>query len=168
MPDGLKKGGVNVVFFDDTLAKGFRHSGCAPEENRLCHYGIRKWGGRIWSRHRGAENRLRGAGRVANVSLCLTSPESRRKHTVTKPKNYSRVTANKPVWMPSKPKQDLAAHSCGPPRRAAIVAGGSRTRSDESGEIAKYLKAPRSCRNGTAVVGLRKGQSERVWSSARV
>ncbi len=123
MQDGLKKGGVNVVFFDGITAgeKDFStlvarlkkenidfvyYGGYHPEMGQILRQ----------SRAAGLKTQFMGPEGVANVSLSNIAGESAEGLLVTKPKNYDQVPANKPIWMPSKPRNKiLAAHSCGPP-----------------------------------------------------
>lgn len=68
------------------------------------------------SRAAGLKTQFMGPEGVANVSLSNIAGESAEGLLVTKPKNYDRVPANKPIVDAIKARNKiLAAHSCGPP-----------------------------------------------------
>ncbi len=147
MQDGLKKGGVNVVFFDGITAgeKDFStlvarlkkenidfvyYGGYHPEMGQILRQ----------SRAAGLKTQFMGPEGVANVSLSNIAGESAEGLLVTKPKNYDRPRRTNRLWMPSKPRNKiLAAHSCTTYAALQSLQAGLN-QSDDPAEIAKYLK----------------------------
>lgn len=121
--DGLKKGGVNVVFFDGITAgeKDFSTlvARLKKENIDFVYYGgYHPEMGQILRQSRAAGLKTQFMGRKGwRTCHCLISPESQRKaywspnrRTTTRSRRTNRL------WMPSKPRNKiLAAHSCGPP-----------------------------------------------------
>ncbi len=148
MQDGLKKGGVNVVFFDGITAgeKDFStlvarlkkenidfvyYGGYHPEMGQILRQ----------SRAAGLKTQFMGPEGVANVSLSNIAGESAEGLLVTKPKNYDQVPANKPIVDAIKAKkQDPSGAFVWTTYAALQSLQAGLNHSDDPAEIAKYLK----------------------------
>ncbi|EAN6630279.1 branched-chain amino acid ABC transporter substrate-binding protein [Salmonella enterica] len=146
--DGLKKGGVNVVFFDGITAgeKDFStlvarlkkenidfvyYGGYHPEMGQILRQ----------SRAAGLKTQFMGPEGVANVSLSNIAGESAEGLLVTKPKNYDQVPANKPIVDAIKAKkQDPSGAFVWTTYAALQSLQAGLNHSDDPAEIAKYLK----------------------------
>ncbi|SUH12899.1 Leu/Ile/Val/Thr-binding protein [Salmonella enterica subsp. enterica] len=121
--DGLKKGGVNVVFFDGITAgeKDFSTlvARLKKENIDFVYYGgYHPEMGQILRQSRAAGLKTQFMGPEGwRTCRCLTSPESRRKaYWSPNRRTTIRCQRTNRLWMPSKPRNKiLAAHSCGPP-----------------------------------------------------
>lgn len=120
--DGLKKGGVNVVFFDGITAgeKDFSTlvARLKKENIDFVYYGgYHPEMGQILRQSRAAGLKTQFMGPGWRTSRCLTSPESQRKaYWSPNRRTTIRCRRTNRLWMPSKPRNKiLAAHSCGPP-----------------------------------------------------
>lgn len=121
--DGLKKGGVNVVFFDGITAgeKDFSTlvARLKKENIDFVYYGgYHPEMGQILRQSRAAGLKTQLWGRKGwRTCRCLTSPESLRKaYWSLNRRTTIRCLQTNRLWMPSKPRNKiLAAHSCGPP-----------------------------------------------------